>query len=198
MVLTRIIQAPITDATPLIVHAVMPHGDCYGCTGSSKTVKVEGSIVSPPSVPRVTASIGSPDDPQGSGISLDDPVQVGVGTSSYQGLGAEFTYPFPLNMGMNVPPNFGPFNVSDASSVHHHSTLPAGTFNPYHSLNTGQKRAHPPSPADGRQIKRRRLEANTNPSVSIPSLFECPVGMSREEYERILLDKLAAMQSRRV
>ena len=195
MVLTRIIQAPITDATPLIVHTVMPHGDCYGCTGSSKTVKVEGSIVLPPSVPRVTASIGSPDDPQGSGISPDDPVQVGVGTSSYQGLGAELTYPFPLDMGMSEPLNLGPSNVSEGSSVHH-STLPAGTSNPYHSLNTGQKRAHPPSPADGRQIKRRRLEANTNLSVSIPSLFERPVGMSREEYERILRETLA--QSLRV
>ena len=38
--------------------------------------EVDGSTVSPPSVPRVTASIWLLDAPQGSGISPDDPIQI--------------------------------------------------------------------------------------------------------------------------
>ena len=189
MVLTCIIQAPITDATPLIVNPVVLGGVWHGCTASLTVVRVEGSTVSPPSVPRVTASIASLNDPQGSGASPDDPIQIGIEAHSYQGSGTELAYPLLHGMGMNVPQYLGP-SVSDSSIIHHHSLLSGGTVNPYH-FNTNQKRAYPPPSADGQQIKRRRLEANTNPSVSVPGLFDRPARMSRAEYMKLLSERIA-------
>ena len=55
----------------------------------------------------------------------------------------------------------------------------------------GQKRAPPPPLAKEGQIKRRRVEANANPSGSGPGLFDCPEGMSRSKYLKTLKVRLA-------
>ena len=177
----------------MIVNPVVPSGVWHGCTGSSTIVRVDGSTVSPLSVPRDATSTRLLDAPQGSGISPDDPVQIDIDAPTYQGSGISPNGPFQLSL--NSPLYISP---SDPTSILCPGLLPDSTFDPYHpyhpyhSFNVGQRRAPPLPLAKGGRSKPRRVEANANPSGSGRGLFDCPEGMSKSEYRETLKARLAA------
>lgn len=177
----------------MIVQPVGPSGIYHGLTGSSETVRIEGSMVSPLSMPRVDTSIQLLDPPQGSGISPDDPVRIDIGALPYQG--SRISPNNPLQFGLNAPLYVGHSNASDPSdptSILYPGLLPHGAFDPYYSPNMSQKR--PPQPlAPGRGPKRRRVTAN--PSGSVPSPLDRPEGRSNSDYEKFLIAELAELRS---
>ena len=181
-----------------IVNPAVPGGVRNGCTASSKIVIVEGLVVSPRNVPRVTASTGLLDDPQGSGISPDDPIRIGLNAPLYVDPSNAPNLPSSLPRNMLLDGTFDllphhtfeplPHRIFDPLLHSTFTPLPDGTFDPLHSR---KKRAPPPA-VEGQQAKRQRREANTNPSVSVRGALERPQGMSNEEYVKALSEKLEA------
>jgi len=205
IVLTRILQGPITDTTPLIINPVIPGGDCLGCTVALGTVTVEPSTVAQWSKP-ISA--------------IHEPVPIPQNTEAMP-----TTQGFPLDLEFSMGPRtFDPsdpsgprtFDPSDPSGLY--SILPDSFFAPGAVMRldkstapslpsssfativppftdfsaaaqgfdptlpiTGRKRVVPSGPAQGPSGKRRKLEAHVVDPFMVPMpgpSLEHPRGMS--------------------
>jgi len=146
----------------------------------------------------------------------------GAAASLYENDAQNFRFsPFatlgPTTSAYIPPSNGGLFDPYHTRTDYTTATATAQTLNS--SLpSAGQKRVVPPVPAQDKRIKRRKLDTgdkhlevnarNGNPSISLPAAnqgptnaiipplavpsFDCPNGMSRETFVRLLREKLAA------
>jgi hypothetical protein len=118
MVLTRIVQGPITDVMPIIINPMVPGMVCYGCTVALTTVTVEyepvGAVREPD--PTLQGTAVAPPTAQDATITAPStnvtaaPHSVGV-LSIPQGLGISANDPLPLDLGFSMDPR----NYSDLS-----------------------------------------------------------------------------------
>jgi len=194
IVLTRILQGPMTDTTPLIINPVIPGGDCLGCTVAPGTVTVEPSTVAQWSKP-ISA--------------IHEPVPIPQNTEAMP-----TTQGFPLDLEFSLGPRtFDPSDPSGLYSILPDSffapgavmrpdkstvpSLPSSSFAtitpPFTDFSAaaqgfdptlpmaGRKRVVPSGPAQGPSGKRRKLEAHVVDPFMVPMAgpsLEHPRGMS--------------------